>query len=216
MVHTERRKRAVSGKGRRTYQERLKNMADIGLWRQTIVCIAGLGAGILVSAGVFTVLLSVGLVPRFAGKTHTGEKIFLYEEMIVLGTLTGCFWSVYPEISRKGFWLAGRWIGRAFGEGVRGGCGRCFIYFARAVCRRICRLSGAGGGGDAGFYPDIDKKDRLSSRPGIDGAGSRAGKADGKPAVFWLPDFYGRMRTDSDCQRSVFAYKRDGKENHNL
>ena len=120
MVHTERRKRAVSGKGRRTYQERLKNMADIGLWRQTIVCIAGLGAGILVSAGVFTVLLSVGLVPRFAGKTHTGEKIFLYEEMIVLGTLTGCFWSVYPEISRKGFWLAGRWLGRAFGEGVRG------------------------------------------------------------------------------------------------
>ena len=120
MVHTERRKRAVSGKGRRTYQERLKNMADIGLWRQTIVCIAGLGAGILVSAGVFTVLLSVGLVPRFAGKTHTGEKIFLYEEMIVLGTLTGCFWSVYPEISRKGFWFAGRWLGRAFGEGVRG------------------------------------------------------------------------------------------------
>ena len=43
--------------------------------------VVGLGAGILVSAGVFTVLLSVGLVPRFAGKTHTGEKIFLYEEM---------------------------------------------------------------------------------------------------------------------------------------
>ena len=42
--------------------------------------VVGLGAGILVSAGVFTVLLSVGLVPRFAGKTHTGEKIFLYEE----------------------------------------------------------------------------------------------------------------------------------------
>ena len=49
--------------------------------------VVGLGAGILVSAGVFTVLLSVGLVPRFAGKTHTGEKIFLYEEMVVFGTL---------------------------------------------------------------------------------------------------------------------------------
>ena len=44
--------------------------------------VVGLGAGILVSAGVFTVLLSVGLVPRFAGKTHTGKKIFLYEEML--------------------------------------------------------------------------------------------------------------------------------------
>ena len=52
--------------------------------------VVGLGAGILVSAGVFTVLLSVGLVPRFAGKTHTGEKIFLYEDMVVFGTLVGC------------------------------------------------------------------------------------------------------------------------------
>ena len=55
--------------------------------------VVGLGAGILVSAGVFTVLLSVGLVPRFA---HTGEKIFLYEEMVVFGTLVGCLASVFP------------------------------------------------------------------------------------------------------------------------
>lgn len=64
--------------------------------------VVGLGAGILVSAGVFTVLLSVGLVPRFAGKTHTGEKIFLYEEMVVFGTLVGCLASVFP--GRSNFW----------------------------------------------------------------------------------------------------------------
>ena len=58
--------------------------------------VVGLGAGILVSAGVFTVLLSVGLVPRFAGKTHTGKKFFLYEEMVVFGTLVGCLASVFP------------------------------------------------------------------------------------------------------------------------
>lgn len=61
-----------------------------------LLAIVGLGAGILVSAGVFTVLLSVGLVPRFAGKTHTGVKIFLYEEMVVFGTLVGCLASVFP------------------------------------------------------------------------------------------------------------------------
>ena len=61
-----------------------------------LLAVVGLGAGILVSAGVFTVLLSVGLVPRFAGKTHTGEKIFLYEEMVVFGTLVGCLASVFP------------------------------------------------------------------------------------------------------------------------
>lgn len=80
--------------------------------------VIGLGSGILVSAGVFTVLLSVGLVPRFAGKTHTGRKIFLYEEMVMLGTLTGCFWSVYPELSRRGFWFAQRWMGRMGGEQI--------------------------------------------------------------------------------------------------
>ena len=62
--------------------------------------VVGLGAGILVSAGVFTVLLSVGLVPRFAGKTHTGEKIFLYEEMVVFGTLVGCL----AISGRSNFW----------------------------------------------------------------------------------------------------------------
>ena len=57
--------------------------------QQIFLAVLGVSAGILVSAGVFTVLLSVGLVPRFAGKTHTGRHIFLYEEMVVLGTLTG-------------------------------------------------------------------------------------------------------------------------------
>ena len=61
---------------------------------------AGLCGGLLVSGGVFTVLLSVGLVPRFAGKTHTGRKIFLYEEMVVSGTLVGDLFSVfaYPPL----------------------------------------------------------------------------------------------------------------------
>ena len=88
-------------------------MADAGIWRLALMGVVGLGSGILVSAGVFTVLLSVGLVPRFAGKTHTGRKIFLYEEMVVLGTLTGCLWSVYPELSQKGFRLLQKWAGSA-------------------------------------------------------------------------------------------------------
>lgn len=54
----------------------------------------------LSAAGVFTVLTAVGLVPRFAGKTHTARKIFLYEEMVIGGTLFGCFVSVFPEYCR--------------------------------------------------------------------------------------------------------------------
>lgn len=75
------------------------------LGKQLLLGIIGISAGILVSAGVFTVLLAVGLVPRFAGKTHTGRKIFLYEEMVVLGTLAGDFFSVFERYGYVGAWV---------------------------------------------------------------------------------------------------------------
>lgn len=60
------------------------------------------GGGLIVSGGVVTVLIAVGLVPRFAGKTHTAKHIFLYEEMIVLGTITGSFLSIYKRYGQLG------------------------------------------------------------------------------------------------------------------
>ena len=58
--------------------------------------------GVMVSGGVFTVLIAVGLIPRFADKSHTSNRIFLYEEMVVLGTITGSFLSVYPDYGQIG------------------------------------------------------------------------------------------------------------------
>lgn len=66
------------------------------------LCIIGLSAGLIVSGGVFTVLISVGLIPRFAGKMHVARKIFVLEEMVVLGTLTGDFFSVFSDWSMVG------------------------------------------------------------------------------------------------------------------
>ena len=60
--------------------------------------------GILSSAGAFTVLAAVGLVPRFAGKTHTASKILTYEEMVVYGAITGCLVSIYPEYCQFAAW----------------------------------------------------------------------------------------------------------------
>jgi len=57
--------------------------------------IVGLAAGTGVSGGVFTTLIAVGLIPRFAGKTHTAKHIFLYEEMVVCGTIFGGLVSVF-------------------------------------------------------------------------------------------------------------------------
>lgn len=55
------------------------------------------GFGLLSSGGVFTVFVTVGLVPRFADKTHTSTKIILYENCIVAGAILGCLFSVYGE-----------------------------------------------------------------------------------------------------------------------
>ena len=69
------------------------------------LCILGGSFGLLAAAGVFTVLTAVGLVPRFAGKTHTARKVFLFEEMVIFGTILGSFISVFPEYSQIGLFL---------------------------------------------------------------------------------------------------------------
>ncbi len=68
--------------------------------RSIFLMIMGGSFGVLTAAGVFTVLVAVGLVPRFAGKTHTASKVFLYEEMVVAGTLVGGVISIFPEYIR--------------------------------------------------------------------------------------------------------------------
>lgn len=65
--------------------------------RALFLCLIGISYGALSAAGVFTVFVAVGLIPRFAGRTHTAGHVMLYENMVVLGTVVGCFTSLYPE-----------------------------------------------------------------------------------------------------------------------
>ena len=58
--------------------------------------------GLLASAGVFTVLVAVGLIPRFADKSHTAGKIILYEEMVIVGTVAGGLVSVFERYCHFG------------------------------------------------------------------------------------------------------------------
>lgn len=62
-----------------------------------LLALIGASGGLIVSAGVFTVLISVGLIPRFAGKMHVARKIFALEEMVVYGTLAGGFFSIFSD-----------------------------------------------------------------------------------------------------------------------
>ncbi len=61
-----------------------------------LICFMGFSFGLLVSAGVFTVLFVVGLVPRFAGKTNTARFELFYEECIIFGSIIACIFSVFP------------------------------------------------------------------------------------------------------------------------
>ncbi len=70
------------------------------LGRTLLLSIFGVSFGMLAAAGVFTVFVAVGLVPRFAGKTHTAGKVLLYEEMVIFGTLVGAAFSIFPETGK--------------------------------------------------------------------------------------------------------------------
>lgn len=83
------------------------------------LAVFGFSSGLLVSAGIFTVLLAVGLTPRFVGTTHTAKKIFLYENCITAGAVLGTFFSVIPALAHAGEWLRQRMSGGADGALVR-------------------------------------------------------------------------------------------------
>ncbi len=73
--------------------------------KNVFLLICGLSFGLLSSAGVFTVLASVGLIPRFAGKMHVAHKVFALEEAVVFGTILGCIVSVFQEYADVGSWV---------------------------------------------------------------------------------------------------------------
>ena len=84
------------------------------LIKQIFMAIMGASFGFVVSGGVFTVLISVGLMPRFAGKMHIAEHIFTLEGMVVLGTIAGDFLSVFSDYGYIGEWILTREV---FGTG---------------------------------------------------------------------------------------------------
>lgn len=61
------------------------------MWiRHLVIIVTGLCAGLIVAGGMFTALFTVGLLPRFAGKTRTGTHVKIYENAVILGSI---FWN---------------------------------------------------------------------------------------------------------------------------
>lgn len=70
--------------------------------RQVFLAVVGASFGLMAAGGVFTVLISVGLIPRFAGKLHINKKVFLFEEAVIVGTLFGNYLSVFDRYAQIG------------------------------------------------------------------------------------------------------------------
>lgn len=73
--------------------------------KQIFLGIVGMSFGLLAAGGVFTVLIAVGLIPRFAGKMHVSKKVVLFEEAVIFGTVGGSFISIFDRYSQVGDWV---------------------------------------------------------------------------------------------------------------
>lgn len=79
------------------------------MWiKQLFLGVVGISAGLLISGGMFTVLFVIGLIPRFAGKTSTADKIVLYEESVIWGTVAGGIFSLFERWIDVHFYLGDR------------------------------------------------------------------------------------------------------------
>lgn len=66
------------------------------MWiRQAMLGILGLSSGFAVAGGMFAFLIALGVVSRFAGKTHTAKYILYYEDAAAIGGILGNLVSVY-------------------------------------------------------------------------------------------------------------------------
>lgn len=64
-------------------------------WMQVILGIIGISAGVGVAGGLFSFIIGLGVISEFADRTHTGDKVLLYEECTALGGILGNIFFIY-------------------------------------------------------------------------------------------------------------------------
>lgn len=76
------------------------------MWiKQVFLGFIGLASGSAVSAGVFSFIISIGVVPRIIGKSRTAADIIAYENAVILGGVVGNLLSLFPIQAPLGIWL---------------------------------------------------------------------------------------------------------------
>lgn len=65
------------------------------MWTELLLGFLGLASGMAVAGGMFSLLIALGVVSRFAGKTHTAAYVMRYEDAAALGGIFGNLFSIY-------------------------------------------------------------------------------------------------------------------------
>ena len=65
------------------------------MWQQIGMAIVGFGGGMIAAGGMVALLIGLGITPRFAGITHTADRILLYEDFTMLGAVVGNVLQLY-------------------------------------------------------------------------------------------------------------------------
>lgn len=77
------------------------------MWgKQILLGIIGLSSGVIIAGGLFALIVELGVIADFADRTHTADKILLYEDCTILGGIAGNLVSVFrPQMGYLGFLL---------------------------------------------------------------------------------------------------------------
>lgn len=62
---------------------------------QVLLGVIGLSSGFIVAGGVIALIVGLGVITRYAGITHTGKYVLLYEDAVLLGAIFGNLLTVY-------------------------------------------------------------------------------------------------------------------------
>lgn len=78
------------------------------MWAQQILlAVIGLSAGVAVSGGLFSFIVELGVIADFADRTHTGDKVMLYEDCTALGGILANTLYVFKVAIPAGNWGLG-------------------------------------------------------------------------------------------------------------
>lgn len=71
-------------------------------WEELFLALIGMSAGIVVAGGLFSFIVELGVIADFADRTHTADKILLYEDVVAAGAVLGNLFQIF------GFHLPGQ------------------------------------------------------------------------------------------------------------